>query len=68
MEPRDLIAYYYNKNIEAFLDHMANGNYVGAKEVMPKMISHKINLIIAPKREEFLKQMAEKTKNKAKES
>jgi hypothetical protein len=54
--------------IESFLDSMANDNYSGAKDSMPKMLSTKIGIMIDDRRETFLKELGDKTKNKAKES
>lgn len=56
------------QEIETFLDSMANDNYSGAKEVMPKMLSSKINIMIDARRETFLKELGDRTKSKAKES
>lgn len=54
--------------IESFLDSMANDNYSGAKDSMPKMLSTKIGIMIDDRRETFLKELGDRTKNKAKES
>jgi hypothetical protein len=56
------------QEIETFLDSMANDDYSSAKNTMPKMLSSKINLMIDARRETFLKDLGDKTKNKAKES
>lgn len=56
------------KNIETFLDSMANDNYTAAKESLPSMLSSKINLMIDARREQFLKDIGNKAKSKAKES
>jgi len=56
------------KDIETFLDSMANDNYTAAKDSLPTMLSSKINLMVDARREDFLKDLGDKTKNRAKES
>lgn len=56
------------KEIESFLDNMANDNYAGAKQGMPGLVTSKIKEMVDARREDFMKELGNRAKTKAKEA
>lgn len=54
----------YQQAAQTLLNHLAGDNYTEAGKVFPDVVSHRLNDMIASKREDFLKSLADKTRNK----
>lgn len=64
MSERDKLRY----GIEHFLNNMAQEDYVGAKEHMPKMLDSAWQSLINSRKDYYLKELSKKTQKKAREA
>jgi hypothetical protein len=54
----------YQQAAQTLLNHLAGDNYTEAGKVFPDVVSYRLNDMIASKRDDFLKSLADKTRNK----
>ena len=64
MSERDAL----KSRIEGFLNSMAQEDYVGAKENLPKMLDSSWSILINSRKDSYLKELGRKVQNKSREA
>lgn len=64
MSERDAL----KSRIEGFLNSMAQEDYVGAKENLPKMLDSSWSILINSRKDSYLKELGKRVQNKAREA